>query len=300
MMLVRTAVNYRPENVVPLCIMACLVLISACTHQQPVVSPITPNPAGTHQVGKFVWFDLLTNDVSGTRQFYGELLNWEFEGIASDNSSNVTIKNNGIAIGGIVHFNRLEEHVSESRWLSYLSVADVDKAVNQFRKGGADVLKEASDVPGRGRVAVVKGPQGAILALLRTKHGDPEDTDLTTGDWMWNELWTSDVMASISFYKSLSGFTDETVDTSMGDKYHYLKQADRIRAGVVLIPWDDVKPNWLPYIAVSDVSTTVARARALGGKVLIDPGDTIDDDSIAVIADPSGAAFGIQHLSPEK
>ena len=117
---------------------------------------------------------------------------------------------------------------------------------------------------------------------------------------MWNELWTSDVMASISFYKSLSGFTDETVDTSTGDTYHYLKQADRIRAGVVPIPWDDVKPNWLPYIAVADVATTVARARALGGIVLIDPGDTIDDDSIAVIADPSGAAFGIQHLSPEK
>ena len=300
MKIVRTAANNRPGKIVLFCIISCVGLISACATQPPVASPITSDPAGTYQVGKFVWFDLLTNDVPGTKRFYGELFNWEFEGAAADASSYTSVKNNDKAIGGIINLKRLDKNISESRWLSYLSVADVDKAVNQFRKGGADVLKEASDVPGRGRVAVVKGPQGAILALLRTKHGDPEDTELTTGDWMWNELWTSDVMASISFYKSLSGFTDETVDTSMGDKYHYLKQADRIRAGVVLIPWDDVKPNWLPYIAVSDISTTVARARALGGKLLIDPGDTKDDDSIAVIADPSGAAFGIQHLSPEK
>ena len=298
MKIVRTAAINRPGKVALFCIISSVLLISACATQQPVTSPITSDPAGTYQVGKFVWFDLLTNDVPGTKQFYGELFNWEFEGAASDTS--VTIKNNGSAIGGIIKLERLDKDVSESRWLSHLSVADVDMAVNQFRESGADVLKEAGDAPDRGRVAVVKDPQGAILALLRTKHGDPEDTELTTGDWMWNELWTSDVMASISFYQSLSGFTDETVDTSMGDKYHYLKQADRIRAGVVLIPWDDVKPNWLPYIAVADVSTTVARARALGGIVLIDPGDTIDDDSIAVIADPSGAAFGIQHLSPEK
>jgi predicted enzyme related to lactoylglutathione lyase len=300
LMVGRTTEINRPGNVVLVCIISCVVLISSCATQQPVISPIPSNPAGTYQVGKFVWFDLLTNDVPGTKRFYGELFNWEFEGTASGNSSYATIKNNATAIGGIIHLKRLDENVSESRWLSYLSVADVDRSVKQFREAGATVLKEASDVPGRGRVAVVKGPQGAILALLRTKDGDPEDTALTTGAWMWTELWTSDVMASITFYKSLSGFTEETVDTSDGGKYHFLKQADRIRAGVVPIPWDDVKPNWLPYIAVSDLSATVARAQALGGKVLISPGDLIDDDSIAVIADPSGAAFGIQNLPPEK
>jgi predicted enzyme related to lactoylglutathione lyase len=300
MMVVRTTENNRPGNVVLLCILSCVVLISACATQQPVTSPIPSNPTGTYQVGKFVWFDLLTNDVPGTKRFYGELFNWEFEGTASDNSSYATIKNNDTAIGGIINLKRLDENVSESRWLSYLSVADVDRSVKQFREAEGTVLKEASDVPGRGRVAVVKGPQGAILALLRTKGGDPEDRALTTGAWMWTELWTSDVMASITFYKSLSGFTEETVDTSVGEEYHFLKQADQIRAGVVPIPWDDVKPNWLPYIAVSDISSTVARAEALGGKVLIDPGDSIDDDSIAVIADPSGAAFGIENLPAEK
>jgi hypothetical protein len=299
-MVVRTTENNRPGNVVLFCILSCVVLISACATQQPVTSSIPSNPTGTYQVGKFVWFDLLTNDLPGTKRFYGELFDWEFDGTASDDSSYAIIKNNDTAIGGIVYLKRLDENVSESRWLSYLSVADVQRSVKQFHEAGGTVLKEARDVPGRGRVAVVKGPQGAIVALLRTKDGDPEDTALTTGAWMWTELWTSDVKASITFYKSLSGFTEETVDTSVGEEYHFLKQAGQIRVGVVPIPWDDVKPNWLPYIAVSDLSATVARAEALGGKVLIDPGDSIDDDSIAVIADPSGAAFGIQNLPAEK
>jgi predicted enzyme related to lactoylglutathione lyase len=296
MMIVRTAVNYRLEKVVHCCIISCFVLISACTYQQPVVSPITSTPTGTYQFGKFVWFDLLTNDLPGTKRFYGELFNWEFEGSASENATYATIKNNDTMIGGIVHFERLDENISESRWLSYLSVADADKAVDQFRKGGATVLKEPRDVSGRGRVAVVKDPQGAMLVLLRTKDGDPEETEITTGSWTWNELWTTDVTASISFYKSLSGFTQESVDMPAGETYHHLKQADQVRAGVVMIPWEDVQPNWLPYIAVADISATVARVKALGGEVLVDPGDELDEDSVAIISDPSGAAFGIQKL----
>jgi predicted enzyme related to lactoylglutathione lyase len=174
MKIVRAAAISRPGKVVLFYIISSVLLISGCATQQPVTSPITSDPAGTYQVGKFVWFDLLTNDVPGTKQFYGELFNWEFEGAASDTT--VTIKNNGAAIGGIIKLERLDKNISESRWLSYLSVADVDRAVNQFRESGADVLKEAGDVPDRGRVAVVKDPQGEILALLRTKHGDPKDT----------------------------------------------------------------------------------------------------------------------------
>ncbi len=86
----------------------------------------------------------------------------------------------------------------------------------------------------------------------------------------------------------------------MGETYRQLKLADRIRAGIVPIPRKDVKPNWLPYVAVSDISATVAYVKALGGKVLLEPDDTIRDDSVAVIADPSGAVLAIQNLSFEK
>ena len=117
---------------------------------------------------------------------------------------------------------------------------------------------------------------------------------------MLNELWTTDVTAAITFYKTLAGFKQETIDLPAGEKYHQLIKADRIRAGVVEVPWKDVKPNWLPYVAVPDISATISLARALGAKILIEPSDTISDDSVAVIADPSGAVFAIQNIGSDE
>ena len=238
----------------------------------------------------------MTNDVPGTKRFYGQLFNWEFVGEPSSGSNYATIKKDGTPIGSVIYLKRKDEKVSESRWLSYLSVPDVDQAVKNVREGGGVVLKEPRDFPDRGRIAVVRDPQGAMLALIRAKDGDPAESDLAIGKWMWNELWTNDVDASIAFYMTLAGLKHEVVDLSMGEKYAQLKQAGRTRAGVVLIPWEDVAPNWLPYLAVSDISATISLAKTLGGTVVIEPDDTISDESVAVIVDPAGAALAIQNL----
>jgi len=297
---VRVAVNKRPKNIVIFCLMICLVMLGACTGQQVIVPAIAPNPTDVYHVGKFVWFDLLTNDVPGTKQFYGELFNWEFEGDSSDDTFYATIKNSGTPIGSVIYLKRTDENVSESRWLSFLSVPDVDRAADQVRQAGGVVLKEPRDFPDRGRIALVRDPQGAIFALLRANGGDPPDSDLETGKWMWNELWTTDVMAATAFYKTIVGFTREAIELSMGETYQQLKLADRVRAGIVPIPWDDLKPNWLPYVAVADISATVAHVKLLGGEVLLEPDEQIRDDSVAVIADPSGAAFAVQNLPSGK
>ena len=286
----------RSKSVAFFGLILCLAMVAACAGPQAIVPTITPIPTGTYHVGKFVWFDLLTNDVPGTKRFYGEIFNWEFVGESSGDSNYATIKKDGIPIGSVIYLKRIDKKVIESRWLSYLSVPDVDQAVKNIRDGGGVVLKEPWDFPDRGRVAVVRDPQGAMLALIRAKDGDPAEGDLAIGKWMWNELWTNDVDASITFYKTLAGLKHEAIDLSMGEKYTQLKQAGRTRAGVVPIPWEDVNPNWLPYVAVSDISATIALAKTLGGTVVIEPDDTISDDSVAVIIDPSGAALAIQNL----
>ena len=200
----------------------------------------------------------------------------------------------------VIGLKRKDANVSESRWLSYLSVPNVDQAADHVRNGGGVVLKEPMDIPDRGRIAVVKDPQGAMLALLRTSNGDPQEHDIAIGTWMFNELWTTDVTAAITFYQTLAGFKHETIDLPTGETYRQLKLAEAIRVGVVLVPWQDVKPNWLPYIAVADIAATIAQAKVLGGKVLIEPDDTISDDSVAIIADPSGAAFAIQKFAADE
>jgi predicted enzyme related to lactoylglutathione lyase len=297
---IRTANRRRLRSAAFWGLILCLLIVTACAGQRPTIPAVTPNPTGTYHIGKFIWFDLLTDDVPAVKAFYSELFGWEFEGRQEDVSSFATIKKDGRPIGSVIYLERLDEKVSESQWLSYLSVPDVDRAVDHVRHHGGVILKKPRDLPNRGRIAIVRDPQGAVLALLRTNEGDPPDHALSTGKWSWSELWTTDVTAAASFYETLVGYSHEVIDLPEGGTYHVLMQDDRIRAGLVLIPWEEVRPNWLPYVLVSDVSSTVALAKALGGKVLIDPDPSIRDDSVAVIADPSGAVLAIQNWPLEK
>jgi uncharacterized protein len=47
-------------------------------------------------------------------------------------------------------------------------------------------------------------------------------------------------------------------------------------------------------IRVDDVERIVAKATALGGRVIMAPRANVRDGNAAIIADPSGAAFAVQ------
>jgi predicted enzyme related to lactoylglutathione lyase len=78
------------------------------------------------------------------------------------------------------------------------------------------------------------------------------------------------------------------------DEYHLLKRDDRARAGVRQLRWEDVRPNWLPYVLVENPAAVAARVEGLGGRVLIAPNDEIRGGNVALIVDPSGGVFAIQ------
>jgi uncharacterized protein len=52
-------------------------------------------------------------------------------------------------------------------------------------------------------------------------------------------------------------------------------------------------PAWLNYVCVEDADATVAKAREAGATVHVEPMSVLDYGRMAVIADPTGAAFGI-------
>jgi predicted enzyme related to lactoylglutathione lyase len=54
-----------------------------------------------------------------------------------------------------------------------------------------------------------------------------------------------------------------------------------------------ILPNWLSYVTVDDADAIVTKAKANGGKVMKEPFDVMTFGRMAVLADPSGAAFAI-------
>ncbi len=276
---------------VPVVLMA---LLAACSRQAPM--QMAPGTAD-HTPGRFVWYDLVTNDIPAARAFYGELFDWEFEEIPDHPNKFVLIRSGGIPIGGLVQLDRQNPDSTESQWIGSLSVTNVDSMVERFVDRGGAVLGGPVDIERRGRVAVVSDPQGAVLALVRTENGDPPAREPRIDDWLWQELWTTDGPSALAFYEELFGYQSQTVEIPAG-AYHVLQRDGHSYAGLAQLPWDSVPPIWLPYIRVEDPSAVSARVEALGGRVILSP-DQIHSRDAAVIEDPTGGTLAIQRWTPE-
>ena len=271
-----------------------LLLAAACSRQAPM--EMTPEVA-ERTPGRFVWYDLITDDIDAASAFYGDLFGWEFEDVPEHPGEFQLIRHNGVAIGGMVYHARDHADSAETQWIGSLSVTNVDSAVAVVRAQGGTVYAGPKDVPLRGRVAVVADPQGAVLALVRTPDGDPAERQPAIDDWLWQELWTTEDSTSLLFYRDMAGFDHETLELPAG-AYHVLKYQGRAYAGLAQLPWDSVPPVWLPYVRVEDPQAIADRVEELGGRVILSP-DQIQSREAAVIEDPTGGALAVQRWVPQ-
>ncbi len=246
--------------------------------------------------GKFIWHDLITDDVAAARAFYGDLLGWTFEDSRRPGSRTpyTLIRSaTGDYVGGIVALDDPDSGADYSRWLPYYAVPDVDAAAEASARSGGEVVVRPRDVGMVARVAAVRDPTNAVVGFISSNIGYPIDPLAPgTGDVAWNELVTSDPAAAAAFYAGLSH--GAVREEPRGDQvYRMLRNEGRDRAGVMPRPNEDIEPLWLTYFAVRDPAASASRVAALGGEVLMAPSDSVRGGSIALVTDPTGAVLGL-------
>jgi uncharacterized protein len=247
--------------------------------------------------GKFVWRDLITEDVAASRRFYGGLFGWTFEDTkGSGGRDYVLAKSGGIYVAGMVPVDKPADGTRLSRWLPYMSVADVDDAVAKTSASGGKVAIAARNV-NIGRVAAVVDREGAVLGLVRSKIGDPDDatTAPAPGRVVWTELLSNDPAAAAGFYQSIAGYETETI-ARRGGQYTMMSSGGVNRAGILRNPTEHWDPLWLSYFGVEDPAAAARRAESLGGSILLPVSPQVRNGSLAVVADPSGAVLVLQKL----
>jgi predicted enzyme related to lactoylglutathione lyase len=104
-----------------------------------------------------VWNELATPDVARATAFYRDLLGWEAE---PDATGYATIRAGGALNGGI----RPLRDGEAPTWLVYFTTGSCDEAAERVRASGGTVIAGPMDVT-VGRIAMVRDPQGAVLAL---------------------------------------------------------------------------------------------------------------------------------------
>jgi hypothetical protein len=187
--------------------------------------------------------------------------------------------------------------------LTFIAVQDVDAAQQAAIRHGGKVLFQTHYYSHRGRQAVLADPDGAVFAVLAAEGGDPPDYLAAPGEWIWSSVFVRDPKQETTFYKSLFGYDVYDLTNaggSVGDAQHYILSSDNYsRAGLNALPGDPMRryPHWLNFVRVTDAADTVKKAVALGGRVLVEPRIDRQGGHLAVLADPSGAPFGVMEWS---
>jgi len=114
------------------------------------------------------------------------------------------------------------------------------------------------------------------------------------GQWIWSALLTRDPDAAAGFYQAVFGYDVFPLPTTDGREHLTLASDDYARASVNSLPTEATRPpHWLNFVRVQSTTEAVARVQVLGGQVLVAPRPDRHGGLLAVVADPTGAPFGL-------
>ncbi len=122
------------------------------------------------EAGRFCWCELLAKNSSEANEFYKELFHWECEEMKLENDSYWVQKLDGCPQAGVMNMPPGVE-LEHAAWVVFVSVDDVDGAAKKAQSLGATVQVRPTDIPGVGRFASLKDPNGAVFNVFKGAPG---------------------------------------------------------------------------------------------------------------------------------
>lgn len=272
---------------------ALMALAAAAPARADRFPPLATTPSTEHRPGKLVWADLFTSNPDAATKFYCGLLGWTAASIDQKGKAYIVFRNNGELVAGLAPRSSAKAD-QPSRWIGYVSVADIQGSIAAVKENGGSVHAPARNFPDRGYQAIVSDNEKNPIGLLQSTSGDPPDDATVPGQWNWFVVYSKDPGATSAFYHKALGY-DVTPETRSGRKSEFvIASGGNSRAGISALPSDgDYRPSWLGVILVADMDQTLAKVPALGGKVLVEPRPPEFGSRFAIILDSTGGTVGL-------
>ena len=252
-------------------------------------------------LGRFIWYELLTDDPEGAQPFYREVVGWgtsEFEGGEMPDEMPYTMWMNGeTPVGGVMQMpDEAKAAGAPPHWLAYVATPDVDETNMKATALGGRVVNGPLDIPLVGRISIIADPQGAVFAVFTpvdevAGHEGPANV----GEFSWHELVTSDWESAFDFYSALFGW-EKTEAMDMGEMGIYqMFGRNGLTLGGMFTKTPDMlqPPSWLYYMRVPDVDAAAQKVTALGGSIVKGPMDVPGGDKVVQCMDHQGVAFAL-------
>jgi uncharacterized protein len=124
--------------------------------------------------GDIWWTELMANDIGKSAKFYQKLLGWtpfvasmedmKREAKPGEPSYTMFMKDGQPVCGGMAMSQAGLTGVPP-HWFTYVAVKDVDAACKSATAAGGTIMRPPWDIPGVGRIAVIKDADGAAIGL---------------------------------------------------------------------------------------------------------------------------------------
>ncbi len=113
--------------------------------------------------GAFLWNELWTKNEGRALAFITSVLGYTVEGMPMGGTTYNVLKTEGASVAGVMKSPAKE---MPAHWLPYLQVDDVEAAQKRAKKHGARLEGDVMEVPGVGRFAFVRAPDGCRFAVM--------------------------------------------------------------------------------------------------------------------------------------
>jgi len=144
------------------------------------IIPIVPAPAmpasdgaassdAAAPVGRISWLDLTVSDVSATRDFYRQVIEWSVQNVEMRDAGERYADYNmlgedGNPAAGICHAHGVNAGLPPV-WMIYLPVGDLSESLRRVKEEEGKIIKKMQREDGECVYAAVQDPVGAYLAL---------------------------------------------------------------------------------------------------------------------------------------
>jgi uncharacterized protein len=251
------------------------------------------NATQSDTLGKFIWYDQMSNDLPGAEKFYSKVVGWTLAPNTMNDQRYTLLQAGPVMIGGLMSIPEHSKGVQPA-WMGYIAVDDVKAYADKVKAAGGAVHRPPTEIPNVGTFAIAGDPSGAGFMLFKGNSEAPAQNPSQPGHIGWHDLHGGDPESAFAFYSCLFGWTKGEAITMGGTgKYQIFTTKGEQRGGMIKKMAQEPAPHWLYYINVDAIDAASERVTSAGGQVVNGPIQVPGGSWIIDGLDPQGAMFAL-------
>ena len=122
-------------------------------------------------LGKFVWYDQMSNDLPGAEKFYSKVVGWSIAPNTMNAQQYTLFKSGETMVGGLMPIPEDAAKMGvRPAWMGYIAVDDVKAYADKVKAAGGAIHRPPTEIPNVGTFAVAGDPSGAGFLLFKGKR----------------------------------------------------------------------------------------------------------------------------------